>query len=88
MYNSILTLIKFNNLGTQHLNEPRHLFHSFCCATQCIFEPLRVYEPVFNTDKYGIFQTLYDVKFWLGKLMNIIMVIYIVAIQLFSPTIV
>ena len=76
MYNNILTLIKFNNLGMQHLYEPRRLFHSFCCATRCIFEPLCVYELVFNTDKYGIFQTLYmyDVKFWLGKSMNIIMV--------------
>ena len=66
MYNSILTLIKFNNLGTQHLNEPRHLFHSFCCASQCIFDLMLVYEPVFNTDKYGTFQTLYDVKFQLS----------------------
>ena len=51
---AILTFIKFNNFGSQHLNGPRHLFHSFCCTTWRIFEPLRVYEPGFNMDKYGI----------------------------------
>ena len=45
--------IKFNNFGTRHLNGPKHLFYSFCCTTRHIFEPLRVYEPGFNTDKYG-----------------------------------
>ena len=35
-------LIKLNNFSTQHINSPRHLFHSFCCTTCCIFEP-RVY---------------------------------------------
>ena len=44
---------KFNNFGTRQLNGPRHLFISFCCTIRCIFEPLRVYEPGFNTDKYG-----------------------------------
>ena len=29
MYGTILTFIKFNNFGTQRLNRPRHLFHSF-----------------------------------------------------------
>ena len=53
MYGNILTFIKFNNFGTQGLNGPRHLFHSFCCTTRHIFEPLHVYEPGFNTDKYG-----------------------------------
>ena len=45
--------INFNNFGIRYLNGPRCLFHSFCCTTQCIFEPLRVYEPGFNRDKYG-----------------------------------
>ena len=56
MYGTILTFTKFNNFGTQRLNGPRHLFHSFCCTTRRIFEPLHrvhVYEPGFNTDKYG-----------------------------------
>ena len=29
------------------------LFLSFCCTTRCIFEPMCVFEPGFNTDKYG-----------------------------------
>ena len=37
MYGTILTL---NNFDTQPLNRPRHLFHSFCCTTQCMFEPM------------------------------------------------
>ena len=49
---TILTSIKFNNFGTQHLNRPRHSLHSFCCTTRHTFEPLHVYEPVFNMDKY------------------------------------
>ena len=49
---------KFNNFGTQHLNGPRHLFCSFCCTTRHIFEPLRVYGPGFNTDKYGMHSKL------------------------------
>ena len=53
MYGTILAFIKFNNFGTWRLNGPRHLFHSFCCTTRSVFEPLRVYEPGFNTDKYG-----------------------------------
>ena len=53
MYGTIIVFIKFNNFGTRSLNEPRHLFHSFCCTTQRIFEPLGVYEPGFNMDKYG-----------------------------------
>ena len=55
MYGTILTFIKFNNFGTRHLNGPRHLFHSFCCTTRHLFEPLRVYEPGFNIDKYGTY---------------------------------
>ena len=46
--------IKFNNFGTWNLNGPRHLFYSFCCTTQHIFEPLHVYKPGFNMDKYDI----------------------------------
>ena len=53
MYGTILAFIKFNNFETRRLNEPRHLFHSFCCTTGCIFDPLHVYESGFNTDKYG-----------------------------------
>ena len=49
-----LMLIKFNNYGTRGLNEPRCLFHLFCRTTWHIFEPLRVYEPGFNMDKYGM----------------------------------
>ena len=52
MCGTILIFIKFNNFGTQHLNEPRSLFHSFCCITWHIFELLRVHEPSFNMDKY------------------------------------
>ena len=55
MYGIILAFIIFNNFGTQHLNGPRHLFLSFCCTTWRIFEPLRVYEPSFNTDKYSTY---------------------------------
>ena len=54
-YGTILTSIKFNNFGTQCLNGPRYLFHSFCCTTQCIFEPLHVYKPSFNMDKYSTY---------------------------------
>ena len=54
MYGTILVFTKFNNFGTRRLNGPRRLFHSFCCTTRRIFEPLHVYEPGFNTDKYGI----------------------------------
>ena len=54
MYATILMFIKLNNFDTQRLNGPRNLFYSFCCTTRSIFEPLRVYEPGFNTDKYGI----------------------------------
>ena len=61
MYETILTFIKFNNFGTRHLNKPSHLFHSFCCTTWRIFEPLRVYEPGFNMDKYGMYVFMYYV---------------------------
>ena len=54
MFGTILRFINFNNFGTWRLNGPWHLFYSFCCTTRCIFEPLRVFEPGFNTDKYGI----------------------------------
>ena len=53
MYSTILKFIKLNNFDTRHLNGPRHLFPSFCYATRHLFEPLHVYEPGFNTDKYG-----------------------------------
>ena len=59
MYGTILAFIKFNNDGTWRLNEPRRLFHSFCCTTQLIFEPLRVYKPSFSTDKYSMCLSLY-----------------------------
>ena len=49
--------IKSSHFDIRHLNKPRRLFPSFCCTTQCIFEPLRVYEPCFNTDKYGIYMS-------------------------------
>ena len=52
-------MIKFNNFGTRCLNEPRRLFHSFCCNTWRIFEPLRVYEPGFNTHEYGMYVYMY-----------------------------
>ena len=58
MYGTILAFIKFNNFGTRHLNGPRHLFYSFYCTTRRIFESLRVYEPGFNTDKYGMCSTV------------------------------
>ena len=56
MFGTILSFIKFNNFDTRNLNGPGRLFISFCCTTQRIpvFEPLRVIEPGFNTDKYGI----------------------------------
>ena len=54
MFGTISRFIKFNNFVTQHLNGARHLFVLFCCTTQHIFEPLRVFEPGFNMDKYGI----------------------------------
>ena len=54
MYGTILTFIKLNNFDTRRLNGPRHLFPSFCCTTWHLFEPLRVYEPSFNTDKYSM----------------------------------
>ena len=53
MYGTILAFNKLNNFGTWRLNGPRRLFYSFCCTTRHIFEPLCVYEPGFNTDKYG-----------------------------------
>ena len=53
MYGTILTFIKLNNFDTRCLNGSRHLFPSFCYATWHIFEPLHVYEPGFNKDKYG-----------------------------------
>ena len=56
MFVTILRLIKFfNNFGIWCLNGPRHLFLSFCCNTWHILEPLRVFEPRFNTDKYGMY---------------------------------
>ena len=58
MYGTILVFIKFNNFGTRCLNGPRRLFHSFYCTTRRIFEPLRVYEPGFNMDKYGMCSTV------------------------------
>ena len=51
-YGAILVFIKLNNFDTWHLNGPRHLFHSFCCTTQRIFESLCIYEPGFSMDKY------------------------------------
>ena len=53
MYGTILTFIKLNNFGIWCLNGPRRLFHLFCCTTQRMLEPPHVYEPTFNTDKYG-----------------------------------
>ena len=50
-----LRFIKFNNFGTRHLNGPRHLFLSFSCTIRHIFGPLCVFEPGFNTDKYGMY---------------------------------
>ena len=55
-----LRFIKFNNFGTRCLNEPRRLFLSFCCTTRRIFEPLRVFQPGFNTDKYGMYVIVVD----------------------------
>ena len=59
MYSTILTFIEFNNFATQRLNGPRHLFHLFCCTTRFMFEPLRVYEPGFNMDKYFPLMVMY-----------------------------
>ena len=37
-------------------NTITYLFHPFCCNTwQRVFEPPRVYEPCFNTDKYSTY---------------------------------
>ena len=49
----ILKAISRCNLGTQRFDEPRHLFHSFCCTIRCIFEPMCAYELRFNMDKYS-----------------------------------
>ena len=43
----------------------RHLFHSFCCTAWHIFEPLLVYEPGFNMDKYGMYYVYMYVCMWL-----------------------
>ena len=43
MFGTILAFIKFNNFVTRSLNGPRRLFHSICCTTRHIFEPLHVY---------------------------------------------
>ena len=59
MHGTILMFIKFNIFGTQRLNGPRHLFCSFGCTTWHIFEPLCVFEPSFNTDKYGTYVWMY-----------------------------
>lgn len=40
-----------------------HLFLSSCCTTQHIFDPLRVYEPGFNTDKYNTYIHIYLHKY-------------------------
>ena len=52
MYGTILMCIKSNNFGTWYPNGARHLFHSFYFTTWHIYEPLRVYESGFSTDKY------------------------------------
>ena len=67
MYSTILTFIRFNNFGTRHLNGPRRLFRSFCCTTWHFFEPLHVYKPNINTDKYGTCQMLYFILLLLLK---------------------
>ena len=36
---------------------PGVYFIYFCYTTRCIFEPLCVYEPSFNKDKYGTYST-------------------------------
>ena len=46
MDGTILTFIKFNNMGQVFIR-------AICSTTQCIFEPPCVYEPSFNTDKYS-----------------------------------
>ena len=46
------TIIQFTNCGTQCLNRLKCSFHFFGCTTQCMFEPLHVYKPGFNMDKY------------------------------------
>ena len=60
MFDTTVKFIKFNNFGTRHLNGPRHLFLSFCCTTQRIFEPLRVFEPGFNMHKYGTLLAIFN----------------------------
>ena len=64
MFGTILRLIEFNNFGTRCLNGPRHLFHSFCCTIRHIFEPLRVFEPGFNTENtiptYALLYTYFN----------------------------
>ena len=62
MYDTILMFIKLDNFGLQHLNRSRHLFHSFCCTTCHIFEPLHVYESSFNMDKYS--------NYWYNNLLS------------------
>ena len=55
MFGTILRFIKFNNFGTWRLNRSRPLCLSFCCTTWRIYEPLRVFEPSFNADNYGMY---------------------------------
>ena len=63
MYGTILAFIKLNSFGTRRLNGLRRLLHSFCCTSRHIFEqPLRVYEPGFNTDKYGTENPMHSSK--------------------------
>ena len=45
--------------GTQHLNEPRHVFHSCCCSIWYVFELMHLYEPGFNKDKHSNYKN-YD----------------------------
>ena len=52
-FGTILMFSKFNNFDTRRLSESRRLFLSFCCTIRRVFEPLHVFEPGFNTDKYG-----------------------------------
>ena len=47
IFHNVWNYFNLNNFGTWCL------FHLFCCTTQRMFEPLHVYEPSFNTDKYG-----------------------------------
>ena len=47
MHNTILLFIKFNNLGTQHLNGPRCLIYS--AAIPCVYLSPSVYvSPALN----------------------------------------